>query len=392
MPRRLLVMICLLLLVAAPCRAAPLADDLPPDAADMLPELEQFDFPALEESFPDTEVPWADGWIDIRGLLLDPGRALEMLNPTHLLHWLGEQVLNIFVEERFFLLQLVALGAFSGILRLFSEALQSEQLRDSLRWMLGLIYFIVLALRLREAIALTQQTVEQLSGVMVTMLPGITFYWTAAASLSNLALFKPIVIASVQMATQLAANWIMPALISSSLLTLVSVFSQPINLKKLAGLLRNLGITLLATAMLVVVGLTSVQGKLSAAADGALIAGGKYLIKNTLPVVGSVAADALEMTAGTTLVLGQAVGWLGTITIIAGLIHPCIKLLMSALLLKIGAAALAPFAESHFVEGVDGVGDAVLYFFALVLMIGIFFYLMLTTLVGLQDISLLLRM
>ncbi len=110
-----------------------------------------------------------------------------------------------------------------------------------------------------------------------------------------------------------------------------------------------------------------------------------------IPVVGRSLADAMDSVLGTALVLKNALGLIGAVAILFICALPAIQILLQALVFRIAGALIQPLGEEKLAEAVTGMGNSLILLFASLTICGLFAYFTLALLVGLGNITMMMR-
>ena len=97
------------------------------------------------------------------------------------------------------------------------------------------------------------------------------------------------------------------------------------------------------------------------------------MFSNGVPVVGKLLGDSIDTILGSTLVLKDAIGFIGVLIMITLILIPILKIVIFLLLYSGAAALMEPFAENRLLKCMHetvGTGKVVL---AMVLTVGVMF-------------------
>lgn len=130
---------------------------------------------------------------------------------------------------------------------------------------------------------------------------------------------------------------------------LANNLSKEDTLSKLAGLFSSAINWLLKSLLAAVIGFNTIQGLIVPVADQVKRS---VLLKasEAIPAVGDALGGVTETILGAGVLLKNAIGVTGLIVIITICAVPLIKLLMIAVVYKVGSAALQPISDKRFIE------------------------------------------
>ncbi len=130
---------------------------------------------------------------------------------------------------------------------------------------------------------------------------------------------------------------------------LANNMSKEDTLSKLAGLFSSAIDWLLKSLLAAVIGFNTIQGLIVPVSDQVKRS---VLLKATeaIPAVGDALGGVTETVLGAGVLLKNAIGVAGLVVIITICAVPLIKLLIIALVYKVGSAALQPISDKRFIE------------------------------------------
>jgi len=143
-----------------------------------------------------------------------------------------------------------------------------------------------------------------------------------------------------------------------------------------------------ATVFIAFLGLT---GMSTASWDGLAVKAVKTASGAFIPVVGRSIADVMDSVLGTALVLKNALGLVGAVAILFICALPAMQILLQALVFRIAGALIQPLGEEKLAEAVTGMGNSLILLFASLTVCGLFAYFTLALLVGLGNITMMMR-
>ncbi len=305
--RRILIVISILLLLAAPVSAMELTAPEAPDAA-------QEYMPAEAESF-------GEGlWYIIRS-------AVAALQPS-------------IAEAAGICMALIAVVLLLSLVQSFSDS--AKHISD----LVGTVAIGLLMLRSASSlIHLGTQTVAQLSEYGKLLLPVMTAALaaqggatTSAALYTGTALFDALL-------TGIISKLLVPLIYIYLCLCIANSALGEELLQKLKDFAKWVISWTLKTLLYVFTGYISITGVVSGTADASAVKAAKLAISGVVPVVGGILSDASETILVSAGVMKSAAGVYGLLAVIAAGIGPFLEIGIQYLLLKATAAVCGVFAS-----------------------------------------------
>ena len=157
----------------------------------------------------------------------------------------------------------------------------------------------------------TNETVGKMIHFILALIPLLLALIVSSGGLVSAAFFHPVILFLMSTSGMFIQYIILPLLMLSALLSIVSILSENYKVTQLAGLLRNWSIGLLGVFLTVFLGVISVQGAATAITDGVTLRTAKFMTSNFIPVIGRFFTDATDTVISASLLLKNTVGIAG---------------------------------------------------------------------------------
>lgn len=200
----------------------------------------------------------------------------------------------------------------------------------------------VTAVLSRPVIACVQEassTIGEASRFLLSYVPIYTTVITAGGMPLSAASYHVLVMAAAQVAAQFAAAVLIPLCGIYLALCLAGGVGQNQGVSGLASAIKRLINWSLVLTMTVFVGILSLQGFMSSAADGAAVKTTKFLVGTFVPVVGSAISDALMAAQGSIRVIKATVGSFGVAVAVLTFLPALIKVTVLRVVIALASAA-----------------------------------------------------
>lgn len=254
------------------------------------------------------------------------------------------------------------------------------------------IFLLTLGMKaFSAAVILTERTIEAMITIMEALLPMLLFLLTTVGAITGAALFTPMVLFAVNALGMVMKNVILPLFLLVAVLDSLNYFSTTYRVGQLAMLLRQVGMVAFALGMTLFTGLMAVQGISASVADGLGLRTAKFAVGNLVPIVGKLFADSVDVVFGASLILKNAIGIFGIVTIATICLLPLIKLLVLSFLMKASGALIQPMGESKLSACLSQWGTNIFFLFAVLLAVALLFFLTITMIVGMGMVSVMMR-
>ncbi|MBU9712210.1 stage III sporulation protein AE [Evansella tamaricis] len=286
---------------------------------------------------------------------------------------------------------LVLLAVFSMILGQLQQAFEKHAISKVAYAITYMVLLIIALNSFHIAIQFTQQTIEIMSNFMISLVPLLLVLMATTGSVTSVALFHPIIMFLVHTSGVFVQYVVLPLLLLSTLLFIVSTMSDHYKVTKLATFIRNIAVGSLGIFLTVFLGVLSVQGATAAVADGIAIKTAKFVTGNFIPVVGRMFTDAADTVMGASLLVKNTVGVVGLVILLLVCVFPALKVLSLAIIYSFTAAILQPLGGGPIVQCLSIIGKSMLFIFGALAAVSLMFFLSITIIVISGNLSLMMR-
>ena len=167
-----------------------------------------------------------------------------------------------------------------------------------------------------DIISMVKNSIDSLVGFMNSLIPILITLMLTTGSFTSASLLEPILLFLITFIGNFINLVIIPFVLISTALAIVSKVSERIQLDKLSKFFNSSIVWILGIVLTIFVGLASVEGSLSSTVDGITAKTTKAAVSNFIPVVGKILGDAVETVIGCGAILKNAVGIVGVIVVI----------------------------------------------------------------------------
>lgn len=236
-----------------------------------------------------------------------------------------------------------------------------------------------------------RETIVSMTGRMQRMLPLLLTLLTAVGGNASSAFLHPVVVAASGSMVFLAREVILRLVMCTSAVTAVNHLSDRAHLTRLSQLLRSAVCWLLGVSFTVFIGAMSMQGVVSASADGVAIRAAKYAVDNFVPVVGGMFSDTMDTLVGCTLIVKNALGVTAALALASAAVGPLFRTLAVVFAFKLSAALLEPVADAQAVTAIGDFSRTLVLFLITMLCVGTMYFLLIVQLLLVGNLTVMLR-
>jgi len=286
---------------------------------------------------------------------------------------------------------LILLTVFSMFLQSLQNAFETTSVSKVAYSIVFMVLIIITLNSFYVVMQYAKETVDSMIALFLALLPLLLALIVSSGGVVSAAFFHPILLFLMNTSGLLIGKVVLPLLFLATILSIVSTLTEHYKVTKLANLIRNWSIGLLAAFMAVFLGVISVQGASTAVADGVTIRTAKFVTGNFIPVVGRMFTDAADTVITASVLLKNTVGIAGVVILLLIAAFPALKILVLAFIYKLTAAILQPLGGGPVIQCLDIVGKSIIYIFAALAIVSVMFFLCITVIIAAGNVTLMVR-
>jgi stage III sporulation protein AE len=384
-----------LLVLFLPCSGVQAAiGQEPPATAEAMAD-EQFDALQIDE----LQQFWSDILTEYGGFLPESQKGslddfIKGEKEFSLKDWLtgiAKFMFHEFIANGKLLGSLVLLTIFS----IFLQTLQNSFEKSTVSKVAYAIVFMVLIIIALNSFHIVMDYTNKAIGTMIqfilALIPLLLALIAASGGVVSASFFHPVILFLMNTSGMFIQFVVLPLLMLSAILSIVSILTEHYKVTQLAGLLRNWSIGLLGLFLTVFLGVISVQGAATAVSDGIAIKTAKFITGNFIPVIGRVFTDAADTVISASVLLKNTVGLAGVVILLFIAAFPAVKILLISFIYKFAAAILQPLGGGPVIACLDVISKSILYVFAALAIVSLMFFLSITVIVAAGNLTMMVR-
>ncbi|OPZ71886.1 MAG: Stage III sporulation protein AE precursor [Firmicutes bacterium ADurb.Bin456] len=315
------------------------------------------------------------------------------------LEWKPAQIFNQLIRQMFkevvanfnLLGKLVILAIICAVLQNLMSSFERSS-AGQLTYSVTYLVLITLAIgSFSIAVNAGREVVDTMVIFMQALTPVLLTLLVAVGGLASAAVFSPVILATLGIFGTLIKDIILPLLFFVAILGIAGNLSERFKVSNLADLLKTAAMGLMGVFSTIFLGVLAIQGVAGAVGDSVTFRTAKFSVDAFVPVVGGMLSDALEAVLSSTLLLKNAVGIAGVAVIGTVMVVPLLKIISLAFIYKLAGALIQPIASGQMVDCLNSLGNNLLLIFATVATAGLLFFFTITIIVGVGNISVMLR-
>lgn len=224
------------------------------------------------------------------------------------------------------------------------------------------IQYLVIVTLITESftsvVSITQDAIKNIVNFMNLLIPLLSTLMLTTGCITSTGIIQPIIIFMITFIGNFVNIFLIPLLLISITFSIVSNFSDKIQLNKLSNFMKSSIVWILGILITVFVCLLSIEGTLSSSVDGLTSKTAKAAISNFIPVVGKILGDSVDSIIGCGNILKNSVGVIGVIVIIGIVAFPIIKIGTLWLSFRLLSAVSEIIADEKIVRLISQISDS----------------------------------
>ncbi len=258
----------------------------------------------------------------------------------------------------------------------------------------SICYIMIIMLALQSFSIVTStciSTIDTIVSFMQALMPILITLLFSLGGIASSTLFQPIVYTSLTAVVTFIKTIVIPMVIFSSVLSIISNISDKVRISRLASLIRGVAIALLGIILTAFTGIASIQGLAASSFDGVVAKTAKFTVDSFIPVIGDFLSEAFDVVMGCSLLLKNGISITGLILLIFIILLPVIKILAIFLSYKLGAALIQPIIDNELVQSLNDISNSVFALFCCMASVGILFFIAITVIMGIGNATVMMR-
>lgn len=272
-----------------------------------------------------------------------------------------------------------------------SDSLENKSV-SQVTYFVELILIITLIVStFSNCISLVKNTIQNLVGFSNSLIPILMTLMLTTGAITSAGMIQPILLLLINFIGNAISNFILPVVLISTSLNIISQISDEIKISKIPKFLNSATIWVLGIIMTLFVTVLSLEGSLTQTVDGVTAKTTKAAVSTVIPVVGKILGDATDAVIGCAGILKNAVGFVGVIVILGICLSPIIKLTILTITYYLGSALCQPIADAKIVNLLGSVADTFKTLLAIIFCVTVLLIVGLTIVIKISNATLLYR-
>jgi stage III sporulation protein AE len=384
--RKIFIIILILLLINV---------DVHADGIDSLidEQLNHLDLDELQK-FADEIVMDAEGMIseiNIKDFVKELYIGSEKLSLKGILNQLWMFVWKELMQNVDLLGKIIILSVFCALLQNLHKGFDNESI-GKLAYSACYVIIIILAIGSFTLVSkLCIETIDKMVSFMQSLVPTLIALLLTVGGITSSSLFQPIVYTSLTFIATIIKITIIPMVMLSAVLSIVSNISDKVKISKLASLVRGVSVGLLGVMLTIFTGIISIQGLAASSLDGLAAKTAKFAVDSFVPIIGDFLSEAFDTVVSCSLIIKNGISIVGLIVLLLICLFPLVKIFSIFAIYKISSALIQPIVDNELVQCINDISTSIFIMFCCVVAVGILFFISITIIMGIGNMTVMMR-
>ena len=223
---------------------------------------------------------------------------------------------------------------------------------------------VIIASALAAVVAECVSGIESLRKQMEIIAPILITLTVLTGGTGSAAIYQPSAVFLSGAAVGIISGFIFPATIAAAVLNFMSKINPQITFTGMAKLIKSIMKWVMGITVTVFSVFLTLQSSASSLFDGVLFKATKYIIGNSVPIVGGFLSGGFDLLTAAGLLIKNSVGVCGIVMLVAQIAGPLVLLISFSLLLKLVGAIVQAAGEGDIFNLLSDLSSDVEYFIA----------------------------
>lgn len=329
--------------------------------------------------------------INFREFLTALIKGEKILDSGEILNGMLKMIFSEVRNNISILAKLLILSIICGVLMNLRNAFNNDSISEVAYLACYIVIMSIVIKSCLTGIRIGKEAIDQMVSFMQALFPTMMILLAAMGGITSSAIFQPIILGTMTTVSVIIKEIIIPLIYFSSIIGLINNISNKVQISKLAQLMRQVSVVIIGVCFTIFMGILSIQGMTAANVDGVTIRTAKFAIDSFIPIVGGYLSEAVDTVIGCSMLLKNAIGVVGLITLFIICIIPCIKIMSLIIIYKFTAALIQPIADKKLVESISEISKAFVLVLAAVISVALMFFITITIIITAGKMTIMLR-
>jgi len=224
-----------------------------------------------------------------------------------------------------------------------------------------------------EIVSPAKEAVESLVTMIKAVIPTLLTLITFSGGIYTSSLMSPVLVSMINVIAAVLGNFLFSIIMATVALSVSDRMSDRINVSTANKSIKQFVRWVLMFCMAIYSGIYGVYGLAGTALDSRIGKATRFAVGSSVPIVGGVVSDSLEVILSTVSAVKSITGVVGIIAICAVAVIPLIRTALVMWMLRLCAAILEPVSDKRIVQLTGDIADSVAMIFSILISVSLLF-------------------
>lgn len=240
---------------------------------------------------------------------------------------------------------IVAIGVVGNMLSGFKTKFSEKSSSSLIQLVCFMAVCVLVITMMKNLVNCSTKTVANMSGQMNAIFPILLTLMIGLGATSTASVYQPIVAIMSTYIADFFTFFIVPMFMVSFVFSIISNINDNVKLDKFNSFISSFFKWSVGLVFTLFFAVFTLQGITAGKFDSLSIRTTKYTIKSYVPVMGGYLADGMDLILASSVLIKNALGFVGILLVIATIISPIIQIALFSLMLKLVSAILQAMGE-----------------------------------------------
>lgn len=305
-----------------------------------------------------------------------------------------ETLKNLFFKEIInnlsFLSKLLVIAIISSIVSNLQGSFEESSVSELTNYVIYILMGILVLSSFNQVIDSMKISVDRMTNLMELLMPLLLTLLIVTSGLNTKSIFHPMILGLVNIVGIIIKNIILPLIVFSFILSILSNLSNKIELSKLSDLSRKVIVFIITASFTIFIGFLTIYG-LASKIDGLSIRTAKFAVDKFIPIVGSFLSDAVDTVISSATILKNGMGIVGLALLVIVIISPLVKIITILFAYNLIGALVEPIVAKNISQFFTDISKTFLMVLITMVSMAIMFFITITMIVDTGNSLLMLR-
>ena len=270
---------------------------------------------------------------------------------------------------------IVAIGVVGNLLSGFKSKFNEKSSSSLIQLVCFMAVSVLVVTMIKTLVSTSTAAVQNMSKQMNATFPILLTLMIGLGATASVSTFQPVVSIMSTYIADFFSFFIVPMFTLSFVFSIISNLTDTVKLDKFNSFISGFFKWSVGLIFTIFFAVFTLQGITAGKFDSLGIRTTKFTIKSSVPVMGGYLSDGMDIILSSTMLIKNAVGFVGVLLCLSTIISPIIQIALLSLMLKLVAAILQAMGEAKTSSFLTGVSKSITMLSTAIIAVG-FMYLL----------------